>query len=90
MSQPVVVSLRVKPSTSLGLPRPDPIEIHTLDLLVPLVWTPIYYFFPPVSQEDHPVEETALNFISYLADVRRRVPLTEVYWSTAGHCPSEN
>jgi hypothetical protein len=75
MSQPVITSVRVKPSTSLRLPRPDPVKIHILDLVVPLVWTPIYYFFPPVSQADHPVKETVLNLISSLAEVLERFPL---------------
>ena len=74
MSQPVVAAVRVKPSTRLGLPRPDPVKIHTLDLVVPLVWAPIFYFFPPVSQADHPVKETVLNLISSLADVLEHFP----------------
>lgn len=75
MSNPVAATVRVRPSTRLGLPRPDPIKIHTLDLVVPLVWAPIYYFFPPVSQADHPVKETVLNLISSLADVLEHFPL---------------
>ena len=75
MSQSVLASVRVKPSTSLGLPRPDPVRIHTLDLVVPLVWAPIYYFFPPVSQVDHPVKEAVLDLISSLADVLEHFPL---------------
>ena len=75
MSQPVAATIRVRPSTRLGLPRPDPVKIHTLDLIVPLVWAPIYYFFPPVSQADHPVKETVLNLISSLADVLEHFPL---------------
>ena len=75
MLQPVVASVRVRPSASLGFPRPDPVKIHTLDLIVPLVWTPIYYFFPPVSQVDYPVKETVLNLISSLADVLEHFPL---------------
>ncbi|KAF9643109.1 hypothetical protein BDM02DRAFT_3123852, partial [Thelephora ganbajun] len=75
MSQSIVAAVRVKPSTRLGLPRPDPVRIHTLDLIAPLVWAPIYYFFPPVSQADHPVKETILNFISSLADVLEHFPL---------------
>ena len=75
MSQPVVATIRVKPSTRLGLPRPEPVRIHTLDLVVPLVWAPIYYFFPPVSQADHPVKETVLNLISSLADVLEHFPV---------------
>lgn len=75
MSQPVVATVRVKPSTRLGLPRPDPVKIHTLDLVVPLVWAPIYYFFPPVSQAEHPVKEAVLNLISSLADVLEHFPL---------------
>lgn len=68
-------TIRVKPSTRLGLPRPDPVKVHTLDLVVPLVWAPIYYFFPPVSQADHPVKETVFNLISSLADVLEHFPL---------------
>jgi hypothetical protein len=75
MSQPVAATIRVKPSTGLGLTRPDPVKIHTLDLVVPLVWAPIFYFFPPVSQADHPVKETVLNLISSLADVLEHFPL---------------
>ncbi|KAF9789193.1 transferase family-domain-containing protein [Thelephora terrestris] len=75
MSQPVVASVRVRPSTRFGLPRPDPVKIHALDLIVPRVWTPIYHFFPPVSQADHPVKETVLNLISSLADVLEHFPL---------------
>ena len=75
MSQPVVATVRVKPSTGLGLARPDPVKIHTVDLVVPLVWAPIYYFFPPVSQAEHPVKETILNLISSLADVLEHFPL---------------
>lgn len=75
MSQPVIATVRVRPSTRLALPRPDPVRIHTLDLVVPLVWAPIYYFFPPVSQADHPVKETVLNLISSLADVLEHFPL---------------
>jgi len=75
MSQPVVATVRVKPSTRLGLPRPEPVRIHTMDLVVPLVWAPIYYFFPPVSQADHPVKETVLNLISSLADVLEHFPV---------------
>lgn len=58
-----------------GLPRPDPVRVHALDLVVPLVWIPIYCFFPPVSQVDHPVKETILNLISSLADVLEHFPL---------------
>lgn len=75
MSQPAIATVRVRPSTGLGLPRPDPVKIHTLDLVVPLVWAPIYYFFPPVSQAEHPVKETVLNLISSLADVLEHFPL---------------
>lgn len=75
MSQSVAATIRVRPSTRLGLPRPEPVKIHTLDLVVPLVWAPIYYFFPPVSQADHPVKETVFNFISSLADVLEHFPL---------------
>ena len=75
MSQPVAATVRVRPSTRLRIPRPDPVKIHTLDLVVPLVWAPIYYFFPPVSQADHPVKETVLNLISSLADVLEHFPL---------------
>jgi len=75
MSQPVVATVRVRPSTRLSLPRPEPVKIHTLDLVVPLVWAPIYYFFPPVSQADHPVKETVFNLISSLADVLEHFPL---------------
>ena len=46
-----------------------------MDLVVPLVWAPIYYFFPPVSQADHPVKETVLNLISSLADVLEHFPV---------------
>lgn len=75
MPQPVIASVRVKPSKTLGLPRPGPVEVHALDLVVPLVWTPTFYFFPPVSQADHPVKETVLNLISSLADVLEHFPL---------------
>ena len=75
MPQPVVASFRVRPRTSPDLPRPDPVKIHTLDLIVPLVWTPIYYFFPPVSQVDYPVKETVPNLITSLIDVLEHFPL---------------
>ena len=75
MSQPVVATIRVKPSTGLGLTRPEPVRVHTMDLIVPPVWAPIYYFFPPVSQADHPVKETVLNLISSLADVLEHFPV---------------
>jgi hypothetical protein len=75
MPRTVVTSVRVRPSTGLGLPLPDPVRIHILDLVVPLVWTPFYYFFPPVSQADHPVKETVLDLISSLADVLEHFPL---------------
>ena len=75
MSQPILATVRVRPSTRLGLPRPEPVKIHALDLVVPLVWAPIYYYFPPVSQADHPVKETVLNLISSLAHVLEHFPL---------------
>jgi hypothetical protein len=75
MSQPAAATVRVRPSTGLGLPLPDPVKVHTLDLVVPLVWAPIYYFFPPVSQAEHPVKETVFNLISSLADVLEHFPL---------------
>jgi len=67
--------LSAKPPDNHRLPRPEPVKIHTLDLVVPLVWAPLYYFFPPVSQADHPVKETVFNLISSLADVLEHFPL---------------
>ena len=69
MSQSVAATVRVRLSTRLCIPHPESVKIHTVNFVVPLVWVPVYFFFPPVSQADHPVKETVPNLISSLADV---------------------
>ena len=59
-----------------GLVCTDPAKIHGVDLVNPLVWAPIYYIFPSVSQAEHPLKETILNLVSSLADVLNTSPFS--------------
>ena len=61
LSRPAVATIRVRPSARPGFPCPEPVKIHTLDLVIPLVWAPIYYFSPPVSPGGSSGEDDCLQ-----------------------------
>ena len=80
----VSASRRYSQSEALhfGLVRTDPAKIHTVDLVVPLVWAPTYYFFSSISQAEHPLKETILNLVSSLVGVLNTSPFSRGHSNT--------
>jgi Transferase family len=71
----MATTVRVKPSSRVGLKLPPAVPLSTFDMLMPPVYVPLYIIFRPSTSTSLPIQYHALNLLTAYAEVLAYFPL---------------